>query len=61
MKSSKVRVQPRPQPAQAKLGTGHRIFRAEVGEGDVISFDPTGEQLRVSKIENGRITFEKLP
>ncbi|MDH4249238.1 MAG: hypothetical protein OEW39_15640 [Deltaproteobacteria bacterium] len=30
-----------------------------VREGDFITFSPTGEQLRVAKIEAGQITFEK--
>ena len=29
--------------------------------GTAITFAPTGERLRVAKIENGEITFEKLP
>lgn len=29
--------------------------------GTAITFAPTGERLRVAKIENGKITFEKLP
>jgi hypothetical protein len=61
MKTSKARAPARPQAAERKLQTDHRIFRTQVAEGDVIRFDPTGEQLRVTKIENGRITFEKLP
>ncbi len=38
-----------------------RHFDTVVKVGDRITFDPTGEQLRVAKIENGQITFEKLP
>jgi hypothetical protein len=29
--------------------------------GTAITFAPTGERLRVAKIEDGQITFEKLP
>ena len=32
-----------------------------VREGTAITFAPTGERLRVAKIEAGKITFEKLP
>ena len=34
---------------------------AIVRVGTAITFAPTGERLRVAKIENGQITFEKLP
>ena len=34
---------------------------AVVRVGTAITFAPTGERLRVAKIENGQITFEKLP
>jgi hypothetical protein len=34
---------------------------AVVRVGTAITFAPTGERLRVAKIENGKITFEKLP
>ena len=47
--------------APARLTADHRTFRTQVAEGDVIQFDPTGEQLRVAKVEADRITFEKLP
>jgi hypothetical protein len=61
MKNTKLRASEPARPVKPKLDAGHRVFRAQVEVGDVISFDPTGEQLRVSKIENGQITFEKLP
>lgn len=37
------------------------MFMTTVEEGDLITFDPTGEQLKIAKIERGRITFEKRP
>jgi hypothetical protein len=61
VKNSRARPPARPQSAESKLRTGHRTFRTQVAEGDVIQFAPTGEQLRVTKIEADRITFEKLP
>jgi hypothetical protein len=38
-----------------------RKFDATVHEGMAITFGPTGEKLRIAKIANGTITFEKLP
>jgi hypothetical protein len=61
MKSPKAQAAARIQPEERKPQTGQRTFNTQVSEGDVIHFDPTGEQLRVTKIEKGRITFEKLP
>ena len=61
MKTNKLQAHEPTRPVKPKLDAGQHVFRAQVEVGDVISFDPTGEQLRVSKIENGQITFEKLP
>ncbi|HKJ00425.1 MAG TPA: hypothetical protein VKB51_18280 [bacterium] len=61
MKTAKERPQVGLQPARPKRQPDHRVFRTQVAEGDVIRFDPSGEQLRVMKIENDRITFEKIP
>ncbi len=61
VKNSRARAPARLQSADRTLETHHRTFRTQVAEGDVIQFDPTGEQLRVTKIEADRITFEKLP
>lgn len=36
-------------------------FDTIVHEGDMITFGPTGEKLRVSRIAHGEITFEKFP
>lgn len=36
-------------------------FSTVVREGDLITFDPTGEQLKITKIEGETITIEKLP
>ena len=36
-------------------------FDTVVKEGDLITFDPTGEQLKIAKIEGETITVEKLP
>ena len=44
-----------------KAASAHRVFKTTVEEGDLITFDPTGEQLKIAKIERGRITFEKRP
>jgi len=55
-------VRPRGPAAAASRAPGtRRVFRTQVAVGDVISFDPTGEELRVTRIEGGRITFEKQP
>ncbi len=40
---------------------GVRHLDAIVRVGAAITFAPTGERLRVAKIEDGEITFEKLP
>lgn len=55
------KAQARPPTAGRKPEGDSRLFSTRVVEGDVIRFDPTGEQLRVTKIEKGQITFEKLP
>lgn len=36
-------------------------FDTVVREGDMITFDPTGEILRIAKIDGETITIEKLP
>ena len=36
-------------------------FDTVVREGDMITFDPTGEQLKIAKIDGETITLEKLP
>jgi hypothetical protein len=36
-------------------------FDAVVKVGTAITFAPTGEKVRITKIERGEITFEKLP
>jgi hypothetical protein len=41
-------------------GTTHHLDTI-VRVGTAITFAPTGERLRVAKIEDGKITFEKLP
>jgi hypothetical protein len=38
-----------------------RQFDALVKVGTAITFAPTGEKVRITKIEGGEITFEKLP
>ena len=37
------------------------VFNTVVREGDMITFDPTGEQLKITKIDGETITIEKLP
>ena len=61
VKTSRARAPARLPGADRKLQSDQRTYRTQVAEGDVIQFDPTGEQLRVTKIEADRITFEKLP
>ena len=36
-------------------------FDTVVNEGDMITFGPTGEQLKIAKIDGETITIEKLP
>lgn len=48
-------------PIKRKAASAHRVFKTTVEVGDLITFDPTGEQLKIAKIERGRITFEKRP
>ena len=47
-----------PTPKTANLEAVERLDTV-VEEGDLITFAATGEQLRVAKVENGTITFEK--
>lgn len=61
MKSLKMRTPVRPQFPTSGAQSDQRIYRTQVAVGDVIQFAPTGEELRVKKIDRGRITFEKLP
>jgi hypothetical protein len=46
-------------PASRKASV--QTFDAVVKVGTAITFAPTGERLRIAKIEGGEITFEKLP
>lgn len=39
----------------------HRVTDTVAREGDLITFAPTGEQVRITAIRDGEITFEKLP
>jgi hypothetical protein len=61
MKNPKVRAHALLQPADRKPRIELRTFRTQAAVGDVICFDPTGEQLRITKIERDSITFEKVP
>jgi hypothetical protein len=45
--------------AASRSGVHHLDTVVRVGT--AITFAPTGERLRVAKIEEGQITFEKLP
>ncbi len=45
----------------ARVRAGVRHLDTVVRVGTAITFAPTGERLRVTKIEAGKITFEKLP
>ena len=50
---------------QSSVGTSRKgpinTFDTVVREGDLITFDPTGEILKIAKIEGETITIEKLP
>lgn len=50
---------------QSSVGTSrkgaHTTFDTVVREGDLITFDPTGEILKIAKIEGDTITIEKFP
>ena len=59
MKSKQAQGRVRKQPSAAK--SSQRQFDTLVEVGTAITFAPTGEKLRVAKIANGTITFEKLP
>lgn len=48
-------------PRATPVRGGVRHLDTVVRVGTAITFAPTGERLRVTKIEHGRITFEKLP
>lgn len=47
--------------ARKSVRRGVQHLDAIVRVGTAITFAPTGERLRVAKIEDGQITFEKLP
>ncbi len=47
--------------ARRKDAPKGRMVDTVVREGDLITFGPTGEQVRVARIEGGTITFEKRP
>ena len=64
MKNAKAKAAARPANAPAskpKANRSARVIDAIVEEGDLITFTPTGEQVRITKVEAGRITFEKSP
>jgi len=48
-------------PRATSVRAGVRHLDTVVRVGTAITFAPTGERLRVTRIEHGRITFEKLP
>ncbi len=37
------------------------VYNTVVREGDRITFDPTGEELKITRVKDGTITVEKLP
>ena len=47
-------------PKAKTKGASRHQMDTLVKEGDFITFAPSGEQLRVAKIERGAITFEKI-
>lgn len=47
--------------AKGKPDDDRALFDTVVREGDLITFDPTGEQLKITKIDGETITIEKLP
>ena len=62
MKSTKRKsVQTTSPSGGKKSGKVPPVFDALVREGDSIIFDTTGEEIRITKIEDGKITFEKHP
>ena len=58
-KSKRAQKPTRARRPASRSTTTH--LDAIVRVGTAITFAPTGERLRVAKIENGQITFEKLP
>lgn len=50
-----------PKSPRRTPASGMRHLDTIVRVGTAITFAPTGERLRVAKIEDGKITFEKLP
>lgn len=56
-KQAQGRVRKQPPASKSDM----RQFDATVKVGTAITFAPTGEKVRVAKIANGTITFEKLP
>jgi hypothetical protein len=59
MKSAKPKSTPR--STKSRNARHPRVVDAVVQEGDLITFAPTGEKVRITKIERGQITFEKSP
>jgi hypothetical protein len=57
--SRALAAKPGPRAASARGGVRHLDTVVRVGT--AITFAPTGERLRVTKIAHGRITFEKRP
>lgn len=59
----------KPNPSSTGLGTDlfetnlfeTNLFETVVKEGDMITLDSSGEQLKIAKIEGGTITIEKSP
>ncbi len=58
---TKSAAQGKEKPPSQKQKERPRKFDALVKVGTTLSFDPTGEKLRITKIEGEQITFEKLP
>jgi hypothetical protein len=57
------RAKPKPAVKSARRAPASAVRHLDtiVRVGTAITFAPTGERLRVAKIEKGQITFEKLP
>ena len=60
MKKQPITSSPPSHPHQGKQSEPI-TFESEVKVGDLITFEPTGEKLKVSRITKNNITFEKSP
>lgn len=56
-----IRIQVQPREEEPESPVPARVHTATLKEGDIITFDATGERLRVSRIDRDEVVLVRLP